>query len=98
RSSQAPAVWGFVADQKAFAKLTADMYTVTQYIHKEYPGLPVFLLGHSMGSFLTRRYIQVYSEALSGVLRLGTGGSQAMLGKLGLTIAKWERRRKGPRS
>ena len=98
RSIQAPDDWGFLAEQKGFDKLTEDMYTVTQYIQKEYPGLPVFLLGHSMGSFLTRRYIQFYSETLSGVLLLGTGGSQGMLGKLGLTIAKWERRRKGPRS
>lgn len=98
RSVQSLDDWGFLAERKGFDKLTEDMHAVTQYIQSKYPDLPVFLLGHSMGSFLARRYIQFYSELLSGVLLLGTGGSQGMLGKLGLIIAKCERRRKGPRS
>src|SRR5699024_802415 len=97
RSIQAPDDWGFLAEQKGFDKLTEDMYTVTKYMEKEYPGLPVIILGHSLGCCLTRCYIEYYSDAFSGVLLLGIGGRQGMLGNLGLTIAKWERRRNGPR-
>lgn len=98
RSVQAPDDWGFLAKEQGFDKLTEDMHAVTQYIQSAYPDLPCFLLGHSMGSFLARRYIQFYSDALTGVLLLGTGGSQGILGKIGKSIAKCERLRKGPRS
>lgn len=98
RSVQAPDDWGFLAGQEGFDKLTEDMHAVTQYIQTTYPDLPLFLMGHSMGSFLARRYMQFYSNKLTGVLLLGTGGSQGVLGKIGKFIAKSERLRKGPRS
>ncbi len=37
------------------------------------PGLPVFLLGHSMGSFLARTYFIRYPGTLEGAILMGTG-------------------------
>ena len=34
-----------------------DLYARRELAGRRYPGLPVFLLGHSMGSFLTRTYL-----------------------------------------
>ena len=40
-------------------------------ISKKYPGVPYFMLGHSMGSILMRQYIQMYGNGLAGVILLG---------------------------
>ena len=52
-----------------YVALVEDMKMVTDWIHGKYPQLPVFLLGHSMGSFLaraalTRREASLYSAAI----------------------------------
>ena len=40
---------------------------------QRFPGLPVFLLGHSMGSFLARTYLIRYPGTVAGAILMGTG-------------------------
>jgi alpha-beta hydrolase superfamily lysophospholipase len=40
---------------------------------EKYPDIPVFLMGHNMGSFLLRTYIVDNSHKIDGVLLSGTG-------------------------
>ena len=40
---------------------------------KRYPDCPYFMIGHSMGSFLLRQYIQKYGSELDGAVIMGTG-------------------------
>jgi alpha-beta hydrolase superfamily lysophospholipase len=54
--------------------MVRDLKELTDIIKKDYPGLPVFLLGHSMGSFMTQNYIQNWGNELRGVLLTGTSG------------------------
>jgi alpha-beta hydrolase superfamily lysophospholipase len=49
--------------------------TLTDIIQKEQPKIPVFLLGHSWGSFLSQDYIQQWGKKIHGVLLTGTTGS-----------------------
>ena len=56
-----------------------DLHTVTGFAKKEYPDLPLFLLGHSMGSFLCRMYAARWGDELDGLIVLGTGGPNPML-------------------
>ncbi len=51
------------------------LVTLTDIIKKEQAGAPVFLLGHSWGSFLSQDYIQQWGDKLQGVLLTGTTGS-----------------------
>lgn len=96
-SVMAPDDWGFFADSNGFEKVVEDMHMISEKIQKQYPELPLFLFGHSMGSFLARRYIQLYKN-ISGVILSGTGGSQGLIGKAGKLIAAIEARRIGRRT
>ena len=52
--------------------LVEDPHKMTRIIKKK-PGLPVFLLGHSMGSFVARLYISKIRHRLHGAIIVGTG-------------------------
>jgi alpha-beta hydrolase superfamily lysophospholipase len=89
---------GYFADEEGFERVVNDMEALTSIIEKEYPGVPIFLFGHSMGSFLSRRYIQLYGNRLAGVILSGTGGDPGIIGKIGKMIAAREKKKKGSRT
>jgi len=64
--------------------LVEDVHKMTEILKSEYKDLPVFLLGHSMGSFVARCYLEKYGNDLAGVIISGTAGSgnPTGLGKL----------------
>lgn len=51
-----------------------DLDQVTLYAKSTYGAdLPIFLFGHSMGSFMARRFIMEYGRDINGVIISGTG-------------------------
>ncbi len=74
---------GHCADKNGFVKVTEDIDTIFDAIQKERPGLPLFLLGHSWGSFISQAYIESHGQRLSGAIFSGTkgpGGTAVALG------------------
>lgn len=65
--------YGYFAGKNGKEAVLADMHLVTRYIKRQYPKCRLFLLGHSMGSFFSRKYITRYDRRLSGVILTGTG-------------------------
>lgn len=65
---------GYLAAENGWKLLIADLATHTKILHEAYPGTPIFLLGHSMGSFVVRCYLGKYGDLLDGALIVGTGG------------------------
>ena len=53
--------------------LVSCTHRVTEYIKEEFAGKRVFILGHSMGSFVVRRFITSMSEKVCGAVIVGTG-------------------------
>ena len=53
--------------------LIHDIHKLRLIIQEKYKNIPYFILGHSMGSYLVREYITLYSENLSGALMMATG-------------------------
>lgn len=51
-----------------------DEHTLTTLVKEKYPGLPYFLFGHSMGSFITRDYLTAYGDELTAAAICGTSG------------------------
>lgn len=50
-----------------------DLYALRRLEGQKFPGLPYFLLGHSMGSFLARTYLIRYPGTVDGAILMGTG-------------------------
>ncbi len=63
--------------------------------HGEYPDLPYFMLGHSMGSFLLRTYLFTYHSQLRGALISGTGWQNPALLQTGRALCREEAARLG---
>ena len=68
--------WGDWGDKGAHTMME-DEYKLTKLVKEMYPGLPYFMFGHSMGSFIARDYIAKYGKELAGVTLCGTCGAFA---------------------
>lgn len=80
---------GYFAKRNGWDALLNDMHKVRLDTEKEYPGLPYFLLGHSMGSFLLRCYLFEHSQGLKGTVLSGTGSFSAAEANLGLLLSRF---------
>ncbi len=68
-----------------------DMYTHFSMTRKAYPFLKYYILGHSMGSYMLRKFLSVksaYLESLSGAIIMGTGQESASSCNAGLAVIK----------
>lgn len=70
-SLRAPEDLGYMYEG-GWKALVSDMRQVTEWIRKEFAGLPVFLLGHSMGSLAARAYVRQDDAGLSGLIVCGS--------------------------
>ncbi|MFD6417875.1 alpha/beta fold hydrolase [Streptomyces sp. NPDC060194] len=61
-----------VAGDDGWRATVADLDRVGEQARALYPGAPVVLLGHSLGSMLARDYAQEYPDALAAVILSGT--------------------------
>ena len=64
--------WGVLPDN-GFNSMVENEREITEQIRKEYPDTPVFLFGHSMGSFISRHYLAKYKKSVDAVILSGTG-------------------------
>jgi alpha-beta hydrolase superfamily lysophospholipase len=55
--------------------IVRDFAELTSLIRDEHPGLPVFVLGHSMGSIVGQQVMEQYPKGLAGVILSGSWGS-----------------------
>ena len=80
--------YGYFAEHDGWTLVTADVRKLRQLQGEKYPGVPYFLLGHSMGSFLTRTYLCRYPGTVDGAILSGTGQEPAPLVALGKLLAR----------
>lgn len=86
-SVNSEADWGYFAEHPSDT-LVADMHQLRIMVQKENPGVPYFMMGHSMGSYMLRKYLSLHSENLSGAVIMGTGTVSDATTKLGMTFCK----------
>ncbi len=77
RTAEADGVFGWFAETDGWNKVLTDTHRLTELQKEAHPGLPYFLFGHSMGSFLTRNYLLQWPGEVDGAILSGTGQEPA---------------------
>ena len=57
---------------RGMAGAVDSLHAVTALAQREEPGLPIFLLAHSWGSFLAQRYVEQWGDEIAGLLLSGS--------------------------
>ena len=70
-----------------------DVYVLHTKLKERYPQLPLLLMGHSMGSFLSRTYLIRYPGTVKAAILMGTGWQSAAALTGGLALAGMLKRR-----
>ena len=78
--------YGYFAKQDGNLCVIGDMQQLREDTVKKYPGVPYFILGHSMGSFLVRQFIEDYGEGLKGAIVMGTGYQPSTTLNMGIAM------------
>ncbi|MCR5203098.1 MAG: lysophospholipase [Lachnospiraceae bacterium] len=87
--------YGYFCENNPSRVLVEDIHRLRRITKKANPGVPYFMLGHSMGSYLLRRYLSTYPEGLSGAIIMGTGYVPKAKCRMGLQLMKRIALRKG---
>lgn len=72
-----------------------DMHLFFAVLAERFPGLPHYMLGFSLGSFLLREYVGRYPEGVAGAAILGTGYQPGPLLDLMMAIVKTQIKKAG---
>jgi alpha-beta hydrolase superfamily lysophospholipase len=88
---------GFFAERDGWRTCVEDLWRLNRRIAADHPGLPIVLLGHSMGSFLAQQLMSERGDALAGVVLSGSGGKPDAMAAAGRLFARFERLRLGAR-
>ena len=86
---------GYIGKKNRFYLMLDDIKEMNNIIRKENKDIPIILLGHSMGSFLSQRYLQEYGATINGLILSGSNGKPKYFTKLGLLVCKFEIMLKG---
>jgi alpha-beta hydrolase superfamily lysophospholipase len=86
---------GTFGPHEGWRTVVDDLWAVSGRAGEEQPGLPLFLHGHSMGSFLARAYAADHGDALTGLVLSGTAGDPGFLGRFGIVVATTQARLRG---
>ena len=65
---------GYFAKKDGYRVVVDDLKVTNEYLRGEFSGIPLFLMGHSMGSFITRLYVAEYPDTVDGYICHGTAG------------------------
>ena len=78
--------WGYFCEGSPSDIIIEDIHKLRVMMQEEYPELPYFLLGHSMGSFMLRKYLAFYNGNLRGAIIMGTGFIPGNISRLALKL------------
>lgn len=80
--------WGYIAREQGSNCLVRDIHRVRVMTGRQNENLPYFMLGHSMGSYLLRKYVTRYGEGLAGAIVMGTGDVPASKARLAMGMIR----------
>ncbi len=77
----------YLGEENGWWNVVEDMEKLRCLIAEQFPHVPVYLFGHSMGSFLTRTHMIVHPGSYDGYILCGTGHPGAMTVSSGKFLA-----------
>jgi len=87
KSVSDPKNQGYFGEHGGWELVVGDMRKLYERLREQYFSLPIFIFGHSIGSFLTRTYIIRYHDGPDGVILSGTGQQGSLKLNAGISIA-----------
>ena len=72
-----------------------DMHLFFELLGQRLPGVPRYMLGFSLGSFLLREYLSKYPEKVAGAILMGTGHQPGWLLNVMIGIVNGQIRKSG---
>jgi alpha-beta hydrolase superfamily lysophospholipase len=88
---------GLFAERNGWTKCVEDLWLLNRRIASEHPGVPIVLLGHSLGSFMTQYFISEHGETLAAAALSGSNRKPPPIAAVGFLLARLERLRLGRR-
>lgn len=86
---------GTFAPENGWKKVLDDVDQVWEHLRKSCPKVPLFVLGHSMGSFITQGWLMRKPEHVVGAVLSGSNFAPRILLKLGRMVTLMESYRIG---
>lgn len=86
---------GYFADDNGFERVVQDVNEVVTVMRTAHEAPRFILFGHSMGSFIARRYIQLHGTEIDAVILSGTGDEPAITRMAGEAIANLSGKARG---
>ena len=80
--------YGYMGENNNFEIMVTDLSEICDVIKEEHPELPIILFGHSMGSFVSQRFAQLYGNKINGLIITGSSQNSNLLLSVGLLIAR----------
>ncbi len=87
-TAKASGVFSHFGDEDGFLKVVDDLGEILDDVEKRFPGFPKAIFGHSLGSFLTRKFISMRGEEFKAAVISGTTWGNTLELKGGLVLAK----------
>jgi len=81
-------IFSHFGNKDGFLRVVDDLSEILDDIEKRYPGLPKAIFGHSLGSFLTRKFISMRGDEFKAAVISGTTWGNTVELKGGLILAK----------
>lgn len=94
-TAEIPEDMGFFAVADGWRLLIHDVYVLERRVQEQHPDLPVFMVGHSMGSFVTQQFLADHGGDLAGAALSASVDHAGLLRSIGLGIARVETWRLG---
>lgn len=69
-----PGEYGHYGDLGGRYYLLQDLRKMNERLHEKFPGVPIILYGHSMGSFYARWYAEKWPDTIAALILSGTAG------------------------
>jgi alpha-beta hydrolase superfamily lysophospholipase len=79
---------GYITKTNSWRAILQDIFTLNGYIRNKYPDNKIVLMGHSMGSFYARAYLEEFSSTINALILSGSAWHNPLLLNFGLLVAK----------